>query len=133
MIDPKKVRLMTKLAIYEEGPGRNDLKINCYSKRSYVNFKQLESIIAVTFAYILGILLYCFGIYTDIISRGLNFPYQKYILHAAILYILIIIIDFICTRRYYSRVYEKMKKDIKQYNHNLYCLQKYIQKQEKEA
>ena len=28
MIDPKKVRLMTKLAVYEEGPGKKDLKIN---------------------------------------------------------------------------------------------------------
>ena len=27
MIDPKKVRLMTKLAVYEEGPGKKDLKI----------------------------------------------------------------------------------------------------------
>ena len=53
MIDPKKVRLMTKLAVYEEGPGKKDLKINCYSKRTYVNIKQLESIIAVTVAYVL--------------------------------------------------------------------------------
>lgn len=133
MIDPKKVRLMTKLAVYEEGSGKKDLKINCYSKKTYVNIKQLESLIAVTFAYMLGILLYCFGIYTDIISRGLNFPYKKYILHAAVLYFIILIIDFICTRRYYKRVYEKMREDIKQYDHNLYRLQKYIQKEENEA
>lgn len=133
MIDPKKVRLMTKLAIYEEGPGKQDLKINCYSRKTYVNIKQLESIIAVTFAYILGMLLYCFGIYTDIISGGLNFPYQKYILHAAVLYVLLIVLDFICTRRYYGRVYDKMKKDIKQYDHTLYRLQRYIQKEEDEA
>ena len=55
MIDPKKVRLMTKLAVYEEGPGKKDLKINCYSKRTYVNIKQLESIIAITVAYLLGL------------------------------------------------------------------------------
>ena len=97
MIDPKKVRLMTKLAVYEEGPGKKDLKINCYSKRTYVNIKQLESIIAITVAYLLGLGLYCFGIYTDIISQGLKFPYQKYILHAMILYLIIIIIDFIGT------------------------------------
>ena len=41
MIDPKKVRLMTKLAVYEEGPGKKDLRINGYSKRTYVNIKQL--------------------------------------------------------------------------------------------
>lgn len=130
MIDPKKVRLMTKLAVYEEGPGKKDLKINCYSKKTYVNIKQLESVIAVTMAYILAMILYCFGIYTDIISRGLSFPYQKYIVHAIILYFLLIIIDILCTRRYYTRVYEKMKEDIKQYDHNLYRLEKYIQKEE---
>ena len=125
MIDPKKVRLMTKLAVYEEGPGKKDLKINCYSKRTYVNIKQLESIIAVTVAYLLGLGLYCFGIYTDIISLGLKFPYQKYIL-------IIIIIDFVCTRRYYTKVYDKMREDIKQYDYNLYRLARYIQKEEKD-
>ena len=127
MIDPKKVRLMTKLAVYEEGPGKKDLKINCYSKRTYVNIKQLESIIAITVAYLLGLGLYCFGIYTDIISQGLKFPYQKYILHA-----MIIIIDFVCTRRYYTKVYDKMREDIKQYDYNLYRLARYIQKEEKD-
>ena len=133
MIDPKKVRLMTKLAVYEEGSGKNDLKINCYTKKTYVNIKQLESIIAVTLAYILGILLYCFGIYTDIISQGLSFPYKKYLLRAIVLYVFILIIDFVFTRRYYNRVYEKMRENIKQYDHNLYRLQKYIQKKEDEA
>nr|WP_296190414.1 hypothetical protein [uncultured Anaerobutyricum sp.] len=133
MIDPKKVRLMTKLAVYEEGSGKNDLKINCYTKKTYVNIKQLESIIAVTLAYILGILLYCFGIYTDIISQGLSFPYKKYLLRAIVLYVFILIIDFVFTRRYYNRVYEKMRENIKQYDHNLYRLQKYIQKEEDEA
>ena len=75
MIDPKKVRLMTKLAVYEEGPGKKDLKINCYSKRTYVNIKQLESIIAITVAYLLGLGLYCFGIYTDII--GIEVPLSE--------------------------------------------------------
>ncbi len=133
MIDPKKVRLMTKLAVYEEGPGKKDLKINCYTKKTYVNIKQLESIIAVTFAYVLGILLYCFGIYTDIISQGLSFPYEKYLIYAIVLYVFILVIDFVVTRRYYSRVYEKMREDIKQYDHNLYRLQRYIQKEEDEA
>lgn len=133
MIDPKKVRLMTKLAVYEEGPGKQDLKINCYTRKTYVNIKQLESIIAVTFAYILGMVLYCFGIYTDIISRGLGFPYRKYLIHAAILYVLLILLDLICTRRHYSKVYDRMKEDIKQYDHTLYRLQRYIQKEENEA
>ncbi len=133
MIDPKKVRLMTKLAVYEEGPGKKDLKINCYTKKTYVNIKQLESIIAVTFAYVLGILLYCFGIYTDIISQGLSFPYEKYLIYAIVLYVFILVIDFVVTRRYYNRVYEKMREDIKQYDHNLYRLQRYIQKEEDEA
>lgn len=132
MIDPKKVRLMTKLAVYEEGPGKKDLKINGYSKRTYVNIKQLESMIAVTVAYLLGLVLYCFGIYTDIISQGLKFPYKKYFIHALFLYLIIMLIDFICTKRYYTKIYEKMRKDIKQYDRNLYRLEKYIQKEEKD-
>lgn len=132
MIDPKKVRLMTKLAVYEEGLGKKDLKINSYSKKAYVNIKQLESMIAVTVAYILAMVLYCFGIYTDIISQGLAFPYKKYLLYAVILYFIIIIVNFIFTRRYYTKVYEKMREDIKDYDHNLYRLKKYIKKEKED-
>ena len=128
MIDPKKVRLMTKLAVYEEGPGKKDLRINGYSKRTYVNIKQLESVIAITVAYILAMVLYCFGIYTDIMSQGLSFPYQKYIVHAVILYVIIVVLDIVCIRRYYTRVYEKMRVDIKQYEHNLYRLEDIFKK-----
>lgn len=53
------------------------MRINGYSKRTYVNIKQLESVIAITAAYILAMVLYCFGIYTDIMSRGLSFPIKS--------------------------------------------------------
>lgn len=49
-----------------------------------------------------------------------------------ILYLIIIIIDFVCTRRYYTKVYDKMREDIKQYDYNLYRLARYIQKEEKD-
>ena len=69
MIDPKKVRLMTKLAVYEEGPGKKDLRINGYSKRTYVNIKQLESVIAITAAYILAMVLYCWHLHRYYVTR----------------------------------------------------------------
>ena len=48
------------------------------------------------------------------------------------LYLIIIIIDFVWTRRYYTKVYDKMREDIKQYDYNLYRLARYIQKEEKD-
>ena len=75
MIDPKKVRLMTKLAVYEEGPGKKDLRINGYSKRTYVNIKQLESVIAITAAYILAMVLYLHRYYVTRIEFSLSKVY----------------------------------------------------------
>lgn len=126
MIDPRKVRLMTKLAVYERGVGKQALKVNRYSKRTYVNIKQIESILAVSAAYVLGVVLYCFGIYTDIIAAGLDFPWKKYLIGAAVLYGIVFIINFIVTRIYYSRYYDRMHSSIKQYDRDLYRLGKYI-------
>ena len=132
MIDPKKVRLMTKLAVYEEGRGRKDLKIHRYNKNTYVNIKQLESMLAVTIAYLFAIVLYCFGIYTEIITAGTKFPFEEYLMDIAAFYIIILLIDWIVTRKYYKREYKEMQENIKKYDHNLYCLKRYIQKEKED-
>lgn len=130
MIDPKKVRLMTRLAIYEEGKGKKDLKINRCSRGTYLSMKQFEGVIAITIAYMLAAILYCFGIYTDIITRGLSFPYKRYVLCAAVLYFIVLVLYVIFTRRYYKKRYDEMQTNIKQYEKDLQKLGNYLEKEE---
>ena len=51
MLDKQKVKLMTKLAIYEQNQGKEDLKINEYYRKDYAELHTICSIIWVTLGY----------------------------------------------------------------------------------
>ena len=53
MINNRKVRIMTKLAIYEKGEGKEDLKINNYFRRDYLRNNFLKTFVAVTIGFVL--------------------------------------------------------------------------------
>ena len=53
MVNMRKVRLMTKLAIYEKKEGKEDIKLGKYFRRDYVRLKVLHNIVAVTIGYLL--------------------------------------------------------------------------------
>ena len=44
MVNMRKVRLMTKLAIYEKKEGKEDIKLGKYFRRDYVRLKILHNI-----------------------------------------------------------------------------------------
>ena len=128
MIDEKRIRLMTKISVYEKGEGLKDFKMNRYSERTYVNMKVLGSSIAVTLAFLLGVFLYSFHFYSEISTRGFSFPYRTYLIYVVAVYVAVFLIHFILARRYYRKRYEKMRNNLDQYDRDLYILKQDIQK-----
>ena len=63
MLDKRKIRLMTKAAIYEKEYGEEDLKITSYYKKDYASLNTWVTLIWITAGYVLlgGILFLCFG------------------------------------------------------------------------
>lgn len=52
MLNNRKVRLMTQLAMYEKNEGREDLKLSKYYKADYARFNVLKTAVVVTIAYL---------------------------------------------------------------------------------
>ena len=52
MLNENKIKMMTKMAIYEKNEGRQMIKNSRYFKGDYVAFGVLRTLIATTFAYI---------------------------------------------------------------------------------
>lgn len=130
MIDVSKVRMMTKLAIYEKGNGKKELKMYRYSMRAYLSLKLLGSFFAVTVAYGFGACLYMMRYYSNIIVEGLAFSYQKIFIHILIVYGIVMSINLIGTFIIQRKRYLKMMKNMKQYDKNLFVLKKYLEKEE---
>ena len=57
MLNNRKVRIMTQLAIYEKKEGRPDFRLAKYYKMDYARFNALKTILWVTIAYIVGLIL----------------------------------------------------------------------------
>lgn len=57
MINNRKVRLMTRLAMYEKKEGKEDIRLSRYFRRDYVRAKLINNLIAVTVGYLLVLLM----------------------------------------------------------------------------
>lgn len=57
MLNNRKVRLMTKLAIYEKEDGKEDIRLGKYYRVDYVRYQMLKTLVAVTFGYLILVLL----------------------------------------------------------------------------
>ena len=52
MVNEEKVKLMNKMALYEEKYGKEDFKIASYYKKDYVSYQTIFTVIWVTIGYV---------------------------------------------------------------------------------
>ena len=75
MLNEEKIRLMTKLAIYEQNEGKEDLPLSKYYRTDYLTLKMINSAIAMTVGYIILlctiILINAEEILSDMVSMDL--------------------------------------------------------------
>ncbi len=57
MLNNHKIRLMTKIAIYEKEDGKEDIRLGKYYRVDYVRYQLLKTIVAVTCGYLILVLL----------------------------------------------------------------------------
>ena len=58
MLNEERVKMMIKLASYEEGQGKEDFKVNSYYRKDYVSFRTIVTLIWTTIGYGLAVGLF---------------------------------------------------------------------------
>ena len=69
MVNRDRVRTMTRLAIYEEGQGIQDDKMNGYFKNDYIVSHLVRSFVSGTIAFLLIVVMYCCYYYDTLLIR----------------------------------------------------------------
>ncbi len=115
MVNTRKVRLMTKLAIYEKKEGKEDIYLGNFFRRDYVRMKILQNLIAVTVGYLLVLLM--IGAYQMeyLIREAVNLDYVgigKVILGA---YVIVVTVYVMGTMLGYSLYYDYSRKKLAKY------------------
>lgn len=90
MLNNRKVRLMSRLAMYEQKEGKGDIRISKYFRADYVRLNVLKSVVAVTFGYLLILLLLVVYHSEYLIREAVTLDYQGMILRFVGIYIIIL-------------------------------------------
>ncbi len=125
MIDVKKVRLMTRISIYENGQGKKDLKMNRSKQKTYISMKVIESILCVTVAYLIVAGLYSTRYVTMIVTEGFG-KFKNIAAALLAIYLILLMLSVILTYFYHRDKYRKAYRRIVRYDKHLAKLEEYM-------
>ncbi|MDO4975852.1 MAG: hypothetical protein Q4E53_01180 [Eubacteriales bacterium] len=131
MIDTKKVRLMTKISMYESGQGKEDLRMYKWKQGTYVSMKVLESLIYITISFALIACIYAVRYLSAIMKDGMS-VIKMIGLRIAIVYGILMALSWLILHFYYKKRYRMARKRVVRYDKDLYNLEVYL-KEEKET
>lgn len=124
MLNYKKIRLMTKLAVYEKKDGKEDIYLSKYYKTDYVRLQVIKSIITTTIGYLLIIALIVFYRMEYLIKNAVTLDYKLLGTYVLGFYIMTITIFGLGALILYSMKYDASRKKLSRYFRLLKRLEK---------
>lgn len=125
LLNENKVKMMTKMAIYEKNEGKKMLRTAKYYKVDYIAFGVLKNIIAVTLAYIIIVVLYAFCNIEKMIADISSMNYARIGGKVAVYYIIMLVAFSIIAGFVSSYQYEHSRKGLKRYFSRLNKLERF--------
>ena len=124
MINEEKVKIMTKLAMYEQGKGRKYLPVSKYYRSDYIGLALIKNFFLVTIGYCLSVAAVAvyFGEY--LIMLGV---------YIVIGYLIVLVAYSVLTYIQYSVQYYRAKKSVREYYSQLTELNKIYAREEKKS
>lgn len=129
MIDEKRIRLMTKISIYEKKQAEEDLKISGYYRKDYTSLNVWITLIWVTIGY--GIAVGLFAIcMMETLLEGLTILKMLLLMGlVAGFYIAILIMYGVGAAIFYRKKHKHARENMKKYYRDLSRLQKMYKKE----
>lgn len=119
MLNEERIRLMTRMASYEENEGKKNVSIGSYFRSDYISLQVLKSVISATVAFVLlcgAAVLYDFEVFMqDIYKEDLLAAGKKILIY----YIIFVAVYAVISYVVYSYRYNKARKSLRQYYNNL--------------
>lgn len=115
MLNNRKVRLMTRLAMYEQKEGKEDIRLSKYFRTDYVRLQVLKSIVALTLGYLLVLLLLVVYHSEYLIQNAVVLDYQGMILQYAGIYVIVLAVYCSMVMIGYMVQYRSSRKKLAKY------------------
>ncbi|MDO4942111.1 MAG: hypothetical protein Q4E73_04615 [Lachnospiraceae bacterium] len=115
MISEEKIKLMTKIAIYESDKGKKDLEIARFHIRQYINIETIQALAINTVAFGMVLCLIMLLFMNTVVQIVERHGYGKYIFFILLLYLAFIIVQGLYARMRAKEQYEEALPRIRQY------------------
>ena len=131
MLDERKVKLMTNMALYEQKEGKEDFKVSAYYRKDYASVHTIYSILWMTVGYILLIVLIGFAA-MDSLTANMTLSVIVLLTGSIIIgYFLVVFIGGVASHQFYNNKHQEARSRVKKYNHHLIRLLKMYEKEKR--
>lgn len=133
MLNEEKVKIMSHLAMYEQGEGRRYLPVSRYYRSDYIGLALIKNFFLVTIGYVLGL-------------AGLAAYFSEYLMdnvnkinlvavgiYIVVGYLIVLVVYSVLTYIQYSVKYSRAKKSVREYYQDLTKLEKIYGREEMRA
>ena len=125
MLNENKVKMMTKMAIYEKNEGRRMLKTARYFKSDYIAFGILKTLITTSIAYIIMLIMYVLYNMESIIKDINMIDYTEVGTNLIIGYVAMIAVFSAIAFVVYGKQYDNSRNGLKRYFSRLNKLERF--------
>ena len=125
LLNENKVKMMTKMAIYEKNEGRKSLKMARYYKSDFVTFDILKNIITTSIAYVIIVVMVIMCNLEDMLAQANDIDYMRIGKQLCIYYVIMLVVFSIIAGLVSSYRYDKYQKGLKKYGSRLTKLERF--------
>ena len=119
MLDESRIKLMTRMASYEDTEGRNTIPVAEYFRGDYVSFNVVKTAISATIAFVLVLAVYVYYSLENFIADIYKFDLEGMGRRILSVYIVYIAVFTVFSFFFYTYKYNKAKKSIQGYSQAL--------------
>lgn len=119
MLNEERVILMTKMASYEEGEGKESMSIGKYFRGDYIAVRLLRAFLSGTIAFVLGFALYILYDFEEFMADIYKMDLLVFAQNVLIWYAVFVVAYCVAIYVISAYRYGKAKKSLKCYYHNL--------------
>ena len=115
MLNEEKIKLMTRMAAYEENEGKRSMQIGNYFRSDYIGLQVMKSVISATIAFVIVIAMYIFYDFESVMKEIYQVDLLATGKQILIAYVVFVGIYAVVTYIIYAYRYTKAKKSLKKY------------------
>lgn len=119
MLSQDRIRLMTRMAAYEEHQGKKNMAVGSYFRGDYIGMQVIGSVICATIIYAIIFAAYIFYDFETFMQDIYKMDLIAFAKQAIIYYVVFVAVYAVIAYIVFSFRYSKAQRGLKKYQHNL--------------